>query len=371
VLSSDRIQAHFDAGRGWLSEAGVTETTSTRVKRFLGYAGLTSSDWDVDDSTVDVNTYPQAGTSVLTGCQDMATTEGAGSVFYILNGKATFRSRDFRKPGDPALTIDAEADADSSTYQPSTDVGVLVNQQEVDRSSESGTQNALIASDSDSIDTFGLYTPGAVISYTLTDDDATYLAEDIVAAGRTPSLRIGQLALDLTTAGTDLYADATAVEIGSRLRITNLPPNASPATQADLYVEGWTLTITNSQTQYVFDCSPADNPPHGLWSSGTAAVGDLRWQCDGQTLNANITSTSSSLKVTTTGTGKPTFTTTSGAYPMKIRVDGEVITLGAAPGGSSSPQTFSTITRGVDGTTAAAHTAGATINLYPAQTWAL
>ena len=72
-----------------------------------------------------------------------------------------------------------------------------------------------------------------------------------------------------------------------------------------------------------------------------------------------------------TAAGKPTFTTAAGDYPLDIRIDAEQITLTAAPSGASSPQTFTGVTRGVAGTAAAGHAAGALVDLAPAPTYAL
>jgi hypothetical protein len=95
-----------------------------------------------------------------------------------------------------------------------------------------------------------------------------------------------------------------------------------------------------------------------------------RLQCSGQTLNTTITNSGTTV-VIATAAGQPTFTTVSARYPLKITIGQERITLNSAPGGASSPQTFTGVTRGVDGTPAAAQTAGAVVNLAPAATLAL
>jgi hypothetical protein len=58
-------------------------------------------------------------------------------------------------------------------------------------------------------------------------------------------------------------------------------------------------------------------------------------------------------------------------YPLTIRVGEELITLNTAPAGSTSPQSFTGVTRAVGGSVAAAQSAGASIDLYPTASWTL
>jgi len=51
---------------------------------------------------------------------------------------------------------------------------------------------------------------------------------------------------------------------------------------------------------------------------------------------------------------------------LNIKIGEEVIRLNTAPGGSTSPQTFTGVSRGQQGTTAAPQASGATVNLWPA-----
>jgi hypothetical protein len=367
ALSATRVTSHSDARTGYYGD-----TTDKRISRWLTAGGLTSSDWTLDTGKAIVGTYPQAGKDIVSVCQDMATTEGGGSVFYVgTDGKAVFRNRVFRKPGAPVMTIDAEADLDASVYAPSFDELTLFNQSTGNRAAQSGTLSSQTWTDPVSSAApptgYGLTTDGSgVTSYATTDQDVLNLAQARVAANAYPGFRLPQIAVDLVTATNNLYASLALVEIGSRIRVTNLPVAMAPATQIDLIVEGWTETIGPDTYKVVFDTSPADNPPRGIWDDTSYG----RWQCKGQTLNANISNSATTLAIATSGT-LPTFSTVGARYPLKIQIGQEIITLNSAPGGSTSPQTFTGVTRGVNGTSAAAQTAGAVINLWPAVTWTL
>jgi hypothetical protein len=367
ILSATRIAAHYAAGLGYSGD-----DTGTRISRYLAAGGLTTADWNLDTGKAIVGTYPQAGKDIVSACQDMATTEGGGSVFYVgTDGKARFTNRAFRKPGAPVMTIDAEADLDASVYAPSFDELTLFNQSTGNRAAQSGTLSSQTYTDPISSALpptgYGLTTDGSgVTSYATTDADVLALAQARVSANANPGFRLPQVAIDLVTAQNNLYASLANVQIGSRIRVTNLPVAMAPSTQVDLIVEGWTETIGPDTYKVVFDTSPADNPARGVWDDTSYG----RWQCSGQTLNANISNSATTLAIATSGT-LPTFTTVGARYPLKIQIGQEIITLNSAPGGSTSPQTFTGVTRGVNGTSAAAQTAGAVINLWPAATWTL
>lgn len=359
ALSPTRIAAHYASGRGY------GETVDERIARFLTAAGLTSADWDLDSSSVVLAGYDETGKDVVTASQDAVASEGGGAVFYVLAGVVVFRNRDYRNPAAPTLTVSAAADIAGDTYQPGIDSQNLINSVTVTQSTGTGSAGEQTASDADSIATYGLFA-GAATSYASDPGDVLALAQAIVAAGRTPGFRLPQLCVDLLTAQSNLYAAVQATQIGSRIRATALPAGSAPASQVDVIAEGWTETVKVDTFRVVYDTSPADNPAPMIW--GDTTHGD--WQCDGQTLNTALTVAATTVKIATVA-GKPTFTTAPGAYPLEVQIGGEHIRLNSAPSGSASPQTFTGCSRGVDGTPAAAQSAGAAVTLEPLSTWTL
>jgi len=362
TLSAAEVAAHAAASNGYSGD-----TTSARVARWLAAGGLTSADWNLDTGIAVVGTYPQDGKDVVAACQDMAVTEGGGSVVYVTGGVARFTNRATRKPGAPVMTLDAEADLDGAVYAPSFDEMTLVNQCTGNRAASSGTLSSQVFTDLVSKAKFGLTTDsGGITSYSLSDLDVLCLAQSRVAGNANPGFRLGQVGIDLVTATTSLYAALAAVAIGSRVRVTNLPVAQGPATRLDVIVEGWTETVGTEVYTVVFDTSPADTPALGVYDDTSYG----RYQCYGQTLNAAITSSATTVVIATAGTA-PTFTTVAGRYPMNIQVGQEVITLTGVPSGATSPQTFTGCTRAVAGTQAAAQAGGSAVNLFPASTYAL
>jgi len=362
ALSAARVAAHFAAGRGY-----VGDTTGARVARFLGYAGLAASDWTLDTGVALVNTYPQSGKSVLQACQDMATTEGGGATLFVDGtGTVRFIDRRFRKPGTAVMTIDAVQDLDGSVYNPAFDDSTLINAESVDRSAQSGTLSTQTYSDPISQGIYGVLADQAT-TYTTSDQDALALAQFNVRSQSTPAFRLPQVAVNLMAAENNLYAQLGVVLIGSRIRVANIPAKAAPTTQLDLHAEGWSETPSTDGYRVVFDASPADNPPKMVLDD--TAYGRL--QCDSQTLSTALTLPSTTTVVIATAAGKPTFTTVSARYPLNIKIGEEVIKLNTPPGGATSPQTFTGVSRGQQGTPAAAQASGAVVNLWPASGLAL
>jgi hypothetical protein len=359
ALSATRIAAHAAARNGYTGD-----TTSARVARYLTAAGVTTGTI-LDTGQTTAGTYPQAGKDVVQACQDMTTTEGGGAAFWVRPaGAVRFANRRFRDASAPVLTLDALVDLDATVYDPAYDESTLINSSTVSRADESGTLSTQTYTDTVSVATFGPTTDDAT-TYTQSDGDALNLAQDHVAGNAYPAFRLDQLAANFHASTSNKYAALAAVEIGTRLRIVNLPPGAAPLGTLDQFIEGWTEYPHPNTYRVAFDTSPMIDERIKLDDATYGPLG-----CFGQTLNAALTPTATSVVIATSGTN-PTFTSVAGMYPMIIQIGQEQIQLNSAPGGSTSPQTFSGVTRGVNGTFAAAQAAGAVIALAPATALAL
>jgi hypothetical protein len=312
-----------------------------------------------------VNTYPQAGKDVITASQDMSLTEAGGSAVYIGNdGRVRFCNRNFRNPAAPTLTLDAALDLDNQVYAPSVDELTLLNQTTGSRATLSGTQTTQTYIDATSQAQYGTTVDAGFSSYATSDADVLQVAQWRVANNAYPAFRLRQVAVDLMTAANNLYTALASVEIGSRIRITNLPNVAGPASQVDLIVEGYTETPSTDSYKVVFDATPADNPAVGLWSDTNYGL----WQADRASLNSAISAGATTLVIGCVG---PTWSTTSGDYPMLIKINEEIIQLNGVPGGSTTPQTFTGVTRGAAGSVAAPQAMFSAVDLYQTATFGL
>jgi hypothetical protein len=232
------------------------------MARWLGYAGLTSSDWNLDVGQAIVGTYPQDGKSIIQACQDMATTEGGGAAFYVTpDGKMRFANRRFRDNRTPVLTLDASVPAliDPASFTPAFDETTLVNTATVSRDDETGTLSTQTYTDPVSIAAYQP-TSGDVTTYTVSDLDALALAQTQVNGNSNPAFRLNQITVNMHASQVSLYPAFAGVEIGSRLRVPNLPSTVSPTSTIDLFVEGVADSVEAATYKATFDTSPADQP---------------------------------------------------------------------------------------------------------------
>jgi hypothetical protein len=347
------------------------ETVDARIARWLSYAGLTASDYNLDTSAVTLSTFEQAGKTPFDAGQELIDSEGGGSALYVdTDDRVRFVNRDKLLPGAPVLTLDAEADLDAGTWEPAYDADNLVNSSVGSRASIAGTDATVASVDTASITTYG---PGSgdFTSYSQSDSDVLYNAQARVAAGKTPGYRLNRVSVDLWTAQNNLYATASAVRIGDRIRVSNIPLGGAPATQLDLIVEGWTDSFSlDSGWTITFDTIPADNPAWFVWDDattvGTVTGAYSRWREGSTILTATISATATSLDFAVA------FSALVGSYPITIKVEEEHIRLNSPAVGT----VYSGVTRGVDGTTAAIHTVGGPApvirpSIVPGATWTL
>jgi len=190
---------------------------------------------------------------------------------------------------------------------------------------------------------------------------------ELVRSGQT-ALRISQVTVDVVTSEdtatmTSLLNDVGL--LGRLIRITNIPSTVFGKTYIDGYILGVNENITATSYTIQLDLAPVDAPVVGRASDSAAltAAGNeySRAGADStMTLTSGITSSATSLSITGTG---PMLTTNSALYPLDLDINGERVTVTAAPASSTSPQTVS-VTRGIAPTVARAHNAAEPINVW-------
>ncbi len=358
---------------GAITSGWSGDLPGARIARYLGFAGLTSSDWTLDTGVEPVSGHPIAGKSVVDACNAVVDTESGGAAFFAnVDGKVRFIDRTYRTTGTPVMTLDSTLDISPGSWQPFYDDLAVLN----DSTVTDNLGNTSEYTNAASIAAIG-YASDSVTEYAVAPDAALRIAQYRVNSSQS-NVRFPQLTINIATVSNSatLYAALPNITIGSRIRITNIPKSRNNASGAatrifhvdtlDLYVEGWSETIADDQYIVTFDLSPADSPARGQWDGGDYG----RWQPDAGalTLNAGINSSVTSLALKSTGT--PTISTSAGDFPCYVQIDQEVIKLNSAPAGAVSPQTF-TVTRAQQGTFADAHTAGAVVTGWPGTNWTL
>jgi hypothetical protein len=155
----------------------------------------------------------------------------------------------------------------------------------------------------------------------------------------------------------NLFYDIQDLNLGDYLAISS-PPAWLPPGTIDQIVVGVTEQLGGFWWLISWQCVP--ELPYGVMTASDTTYGFA--DTDGSTLHANITSTATSMAITTTNSGSPLWTTSSGDFPFYVQMAGEVIEVTNITGASGT-QTF-TITRSVNGVVKA-QTAGTTVSLYP------
>lgn len=136
------------------------------------------------------------------------------------------------------------------------------------------------------------------------------------------------------------YLAALAVTMPNKIVATGITPDA-----LSLLARGYTETYSFSGPyllDFVFNCVPGS--PYDILTLDDTVMGRL--DSDTTTLDATINATVTTFQVDI-GDGT-LWTTTAGDWPVLIRMGGEVMSVGAISG-TSSPQTFSSVTRSVNG----------------------
>ena len=175
--------------------------------------------------------------------------------------------------------------------------------------------------------------------------------QDRLQRGANTKMRIASVVIDAMTTPTDRSADLLALIPGDRVQFTNLP---STVLGFDTW-DGWFLGASEqhdiSSHQFTLHFTPV--------LPDTAVYDTDRFMADEElTLSGAINSAVASITVASAGALLSTTET-----PYTIQFDDEQMTVTAVTG-ASSPQTV-TVTRGVNGTTAASHSDGAVLVSVP------
>jgi len=174
--------------------------------------------------------------------------------------------------------------------------------------------------------------------------------QDRLQRGANVQLRVASVTIDGMTTPTDRTSDLLALVPGDRHQFTGLP-----STQLGFSTwDGWLLGVdeTHTLTEHTFTLYFQPVLPATAIFDTNYFMGDTDL-----TLSASITSGATTMSVATATTTTKLETTT---FPYTLIIDSEQITVTACTG--ATPQ-VATIARGVNGTTAAAHSSGAAVEV--------
>jgi len=174
--------------------------------------------------------------------------------------------------------------------------------------------------------------------------------QDRLQRGANVQLRVASVVIDAMTTPTDRTSDLLALVPGDRHQFTGLP-----STQLGFSTwDGWLLGVDESHTleehKFTLYFQPV-LPDTAIYDTSLFMADSVL------TLASSITSGATTMSVTTSNSTVLLETVT---FPYTLLIDSEQVTVTGCT--SAAPQ-VATITRGVNGTTAAAHSAGALVEV--------
>lgn len=248
ALSASTIANHADAARGWPGD-----TTAARFNRHCANAGLPSAFYATTGTTEKpMSAQPTAGKSLLDAVNECATTEG-GVAYVSDTGVLTFATSTTRYNTAVGVTLDAtkagQVSADTSLATTDQD---LVNDSSATRYGGSTFRTV----DTASVDAYDLHDESETLHLAL-DAHALNWTQWRVAQFDTPAPRLDSVPVDVVAYANSggNVANLLNAEIGTKIRITNLPADVSATSTLDLMIEGlrdeigvqnWVRTFTTS-----------------------------------------------------------------------------------------------------------------------------
>lgn len=382
-------QTVFNIGHltGW---AGPTFPNAPAVANFaaaaLGYVGETAGDrmtrvaalgnipFSLQGNASDTATMgAQYSEPRLTQVRDAENAD----LGYLLESRSSFglkyRTRVSMIGQAPAITLNYAAGHISPPFEPTDDDQLIRNDMTVNRRN-GGSSRSQVTSGRMSIlePPFGVgqYADETTVNVQ-TDAQLDGIADWLINLGtvdlaRYPAVTVdlGNLALYDAANGTTLEQQARAVDTGDLLVLTGMQSKGI-YDDARLLVLGYDETVSDGGFKHMITwrCAPYAAYEGAVYATD-ASTGTARYDTAGSTLVAALTAgaTTFSVAATSTSQGTTLWTTDAAAFPLDIVMDGERMTVGAISG-ASSPQTFSSVTRAVNGVTKA-HSAGAAVSLF-------
>jgi hypothetical protein len=357
----------------WSVNANHAETSSTRYARILAWLNYTGPVRISNGLSVAYGPATDvAGALGLQVLQNVVDTEG-GQHFIGADGAVVFQSRADRYNKTPTITFgenDGAGEIPYSSALTDRDPTRVANDVHV----TALYSNALYrATDAASAAKFGditfTRTVNSLDPAELTSAAGFYLYENKQVLTRLQALPIdvAGLAGSSSAVATTVWPAMLGLELGQCAAFHRRPSGAPPISLTT-FVEQIAWTFDDQVTaKATLQLSSAQKHQFGTW--GSNRTDSSLWGPDpGAMTVAAITAGATSLTITTAGTS-PAMTNTAGSFPITILIDQEQIILTAASGSTTSPQTFTGVTRGANGTTAAAHSAGAVVSLPNTGIW--
>lgn len=265
ALGATAIANHANAARGWPGD-----TTTARFNRHCSNAGLPSAFYATSGTTEKpMGAQSTAGRSLLDLINECAVAEG-GSLYVSDTGVLTLATSTTRYNTSVGVTLDATkaGQVSADTEIPTTDQD-LINDSSATRSG-GGTFRTV---DTTSVDAYDLHDESETL-YLALDAHALNWTQWRVAQFKAPAPRLNEVPVNVVgyaNSGGNV-ANLLNAEIGTKLRVSNLPADVSSSSTLDLMIEGIRDEIRKDSWVRIFTTSPV-GLNDTVWILGTDLLG--------------------------------------------------------------------------------------------------
>jgi len=260
--TSSRMLSRYTAG----SSGFAGELSSAAILRLMGYAQW--MDGAAFTGSAVMSAVDTTGQQALELMRGVTLTEG-GLLYDSPTGTLTFQSRSIRYNPTVDLTLDCAKHEVEAALLPVLDASTLVNDVTATRPGGPAYRSV----DAASVAEYGPRRQ-ALELWTTSDADVEAAAAWVTSRYSTPAVRIPTVSTDVLAVSSP--GSLLGLQLSSVIRLANVPAQVGPAT-IDLFVEGWSESITGTSWMVTFNTSSADG-----WSA---------WQLDSATLSVLGTTT--------------------------------------------------------------------------------
>jgi hypothetical protein len=322
------------AGGGWRGELATDRITRLCSEQGVPLALVGTTTTMMGPQSVDTFV------NLLRECE----TADLGLLYDGFGAGLGYTSRAARYNQATALTLDVAAGQVDDPFAPVDDDQRNRNLFKVDRKGGSSAtyQDSTGPLGTNSLTGIGVYDSSQTVNIAA-DGMLINHAGWLVHLGTVEGLRYPNLNLDLAAAPA-VIDDWVASQLASRIDILGVSGKATghPPGTVSLLKEGYTETYGLYRWNVAANCSPSKP-----WDVAVAGGTSQRCGAVGSTLAADLSSGGMSLSLASTA-ANGIWTVDAAAFPLDIRVGGERITVSVITG-STSPQTATITTRGVNG----------------------
>lgn len=265
VLSAAQVLSHSSAGL--TGYAG--ETTSARLIRYAGYAGVESAAIVAETGQTTVQHVDTTDQQPVELMRRMETTEG-GVLFDYPDGTTGFHNRAHRLTTASAFTLDMAQQMVEADYAPRLDRTGLAN--DITAQDITGRYTAhMVDTQSRNVDN-GVATK-SIETASEDDDEPLFQASWALYKYKDPKMRVPTLSVNaLDQVGkTPNCAAVMAATIGTLITVSNRPTQDSTSS-GTFFVEGYTRTYGPESLMITFNVSPS-SPEDTTYVCGDASRG--------------------------------------------------------------------------------------------------